>query len=55
MPSASPKLLSLNQEHSSKKKFFWLKSFSHYKIEVTTFLTEMLEIPDFGHVTTSTI
>ena len=42
-PSVSPKLLNLNQDHS-------------YKIEVMiTFLTEMLELPNLGHMATSTI
>ena len=31
IPSASPKLLNLNQEHPSKKWYFWL---NHYKIKV---------------------
>ena len=45
-PSASPKLLNLNQNHPSNP----------YKIEVmTTFLIEMLELPNFGHKTKSTI
>ena len=45
-PSASPKLLNLNQNHPSNP----------YKIEVmTTFLIEMLELPNFGHMTKSTI
>ena len=53
LPSASPKLLNLNQEHSLKKNFFWLNP---YKIEVIiTSLIEKLELPNFGHMTTSTI
>ena len=45
-PSASLKLLNLNQNHPSNP----------YKIEVmTTFLIEMLELPNFGHMTKSTI
>ena len=40
VPSASPKLLNLNQDHSSKKAVFLVKP---YKIEVMiTFLIEML-------------
>ena len=36
-----------------KKRFFWS---SPYKIEVTlTFLIEMLQLPNFGHMTTSII
>ena len=51
--SASPKLLNLNQDHPSKKRFFWSNP---YKIEVMiTFLIEMLQLPNFGHVTTSII
>ena len=46
MSSASPKLLNLNQEHPSK---------DFYTIEViTTCLIEMLELQNFGQVTTST-
>ena len=53
IPSASPKLLNLNQDHPSKKSFFWS---NHYKIEVMiTFLVEHLELANFGHMTTSTI
>ena len=52
-PSASPKFLNLNQDHSSKKRFFWSNS---YKTEVMlTFLIEMLQLPNFGHMTTSII
>ena len=41
VPSASPKLLNLNQDHPSKKRFFWSNP---YKIEVMiTFLIEMLQ------------
>ena len=51
--SANPKLLNLNQDHSSKKRFFWSNP---YKIEVMiTSLTQMLELPNFGHMTTSII
>ena len=52
MPSTSPKLLSLNQDHPSKKWFFWSNP---YKIEVmVTSLIEMLDLPNFGHMTTLT-
>ena len=44
LPYASSKLLNLNQDHPSNP----------YKIEVTiTFLIEMLQLPNFGHMTTS--
>ena len=53
MPSASPKLLNLNQEYLSKELFFWLNSF---KFEVMiNFLRQMLELPNFGHMATSII
>ena len=53
VPGASPKLLNLNQDHPSKKQFFWSNP---YKIEVMiTFLIEMLQLPNFGHMTTSII
>ena len=51
IPGASPELLNLNQEHNSKKLFFWSNP---YKIEVMiTSLIKML--PNFGHMTASTI
>ena len=51
--SASPKLLNLNQDHASKKAVFWPNP---YKIEIMiTSPIEMLELPNFGHMTTSTI
>ena len=51
--SASRKLLNLNQDHPSKKRFFWSNS---YKIEVmTTSLIHTIELPNFGHMTTSII
>ena len=51
--SASLKLLNLNQDHPSKKVVFWPNP---YKIEIMiTSLIEMLELPNFGHMTTSTI
>ena len=50
IPRVSPKLLNLNQDHPSKKCFFWSK---HYKIEVMiTYLIETLELPNFGHMST---
>ena len=53
VPSVSPKLLNLNQDHPSKKWFFWSNP---YKIEVMiTFLIEMLQLPNFGQMTTSII
>ena len=53
IPSDSPKLLSLNQGHPSKKQFFWSKP---YKIEVMiTSLIEILVLPNFSHMTTFTI
>ena len=53
IPSASLKLLNFNQDHHSKKWFFWSNP---YKIEVIiTSLIEVLELPNFGHMTTSTI
>ena len=44
IPSANSKLLNLNQDHVSKKVIF-----------LVTSLIEMLELPKFGHMTTSTI
>ena len=53
VPSTSPKLLDLNQDHPSKKRFLWSNP---YKIDVMiTFLIEMLHLPNFGHMTTSII
>ena len=51
--SASPKLLNLNEDHPSKKeRFFWSNP---YKIEVMkTSLIEMLQLPNFGNMPTST-
>ena len=52
-PSAIPKLLDLSQDHSSKKCFFWSNP---YKIKfIITSLIEMLELPQFGSMTTSRI
>ena len=51
--SVSPKLLNLHQDQPSKKRFFWS---TPYKIEVMiTFLIELLQLPNFGHMTTSII
>ena len=53
IPSASLKLLNLNQDHPSKNQFFWSNP---HKIEVMiTSIMEMLVLPDFGYITTSTI
>ena len=53
VPSARPKLLDLNRDHPSKKQFFWSNP---YKIEVMiTSVIQMLELPNFGHMTTSII
>ena len=53
VPSASSKLLNLNQDHPSKKAFFWSNS---YKIVISvTCLIEIPESKNFGHMTTSTI
>ena len=53
VPSASPKLLNLNQDHLWKKRFFWPNP---YKIEVViTSLIQILELPNFGRMTTSII
>ena len=51
MPSA--RLLNLNQQHPSKNWFFWLNP---YKIEaMITYLIEKPELPNFDHMTASTI
>ena len=53
VPSVSPKLLISNQNHSSKKQFFWTNT---YKLDVMiNSLIEMLELPNLDHMTTSTI
>ena len=45
--------LNLNQELPSQNLFFWSNP---YKTEVMiTSLIELLELPNFGHMTTSTI
>ena len=47
--SVSSKLLDLNQDHPSKKWFFWSNS---YKIEIViTSLIEMLELLNFRQLT----
>ena len=52
-PSVSPKLSNLNQDYPSKKWFF---RSNPYEIEVMiSSPTEMLELPNFFHMTTSTI
>ena len=51
-PSASPKLLNLNQDNSFKKEFLWQ---SPYKIKVMVTLIKVLQLPNFGHITTSTL
>ena len=49
VPSASLKLLNLNQNDPSKKAI-------SYKIEIMiTFLIEMLQFLNFGHMTTSIV
>ena len=51
--SASAEILNLNQDHPSKKAVFWSNPF---KIGVViTSLIELLELPNFGHMNTSTI
>ena len=54
MPNASPKLLNSNKDHLSKKVVFWSNA---YKTEMimTTSLIEVLELPNFDHMTTSKI
>ena len=53
VPSASPKLLNLNQDHPSKTVVFWSNP---YKIEVViTSLIEMLQLPNFSHMNTFTM
>ena len=51
IPSASPKLLNLNQKHPSKKLIFLNKVL----LIMITFLFKMLYSPIFGHITTSII
>ena len=53
MPSASSKLLNLNQEHASKNCFFWSNP---YQIDIIiTSVIEMLQLSTFAHMITSTI
>ena len=53
VPSASPKLLNLDEDRSSKRWFSWSNP---YKIELMIIsLTEMLELAIFDHMTTHTI
>ena len=53
VPRAIPKLISLKQDHFSKKWFLWSNP---YRNEVIiTFLIDILELPNFGHITASTI
>ena len=48
-----PKLMNLNQHHPAKKVVFWSNP---YQIEVMiTSLIEVLEVPNFGHITIFTI
>ena len=52
-PSASPKLLNLKQDHFSKKCFLWSNT---YRIEFMVIsVIKMLDLPNFGHMTTYTI
>ena len=53
IPSASPKLLNLNQKHPSKKLFF-LSNPSEIEIMITSVI-EMLYLPNFAQMTTLTI
>ena len=51
--SASPKLFNVNQKHLSKFFLFWS---NHCKCRaVINSVLEMLDTPNFGHVTTSAI
>ena len=53
IPSATPKLLNLNQDHSPQKVVFWSNP---YKIEVMiTSLIEILELSNLSNMTTLTI
>ena len=49
-PSVSPKLFNLNQDYPSKKRFFWSNP-CEIEVMITSF-TEMLELSNFGHMTT---
>ena len=48
-----PNLLSLNQEHHSKKLFFLVKSLQNWGYD--TSLIDMLELPNFAYMTTFTM
>ena len=48
---ASSKLLNLNQDHPSEKQFFWSNPYK-FKVMIT-FVSEMLQLPNFGHMTAS--
>ena len=50
---ASPKLLNFNQDHPSKKRFFWSNP-CKIKVVITSFM-EVLELPNFFHMNKSTI
>ena len=52
--STSPKLSNLNQDHPSKKSGFSGQILIKLRFMITS-LTKMLELPNFGHMTTSTI
>ena len=54
IPSASPKLLNLEQDNPSKKKRFVWSNPDETEFMRTSFL-DMLELPNFGHMTTFTI
>ena len=51
--SVSPKLLNLNQEHLSKKCFFWSNPYETEVIIIS--LIEMLVLPKFGRLFASAI
>ena len=54
IPSISPKFLNLTQDKPSKRPVFLVRSL--YKVEVMiSSLFQMLELPDFGHMTTPAI
>ena len=50
--SVNPKLLNSNQAHPSKKLIFWSNSYKMVVVIVP--LIKMREIPNFGHINTST-
>ena len=49
-PSAIPKLMNLNQDHPSKKWFYWSNP-NKIEVMITSFI-EMLELLNFGHTIT---